>query len=676
MNRRITTMGSLIGICVLLLSFGTGFAQADWVGTHLCRTCAWCFPCHNDPTANASPIMTVINAPWIEQEGLVNDPGICIVDLHPQVTNITVTCIDVVPGFTGQVIWSGLPPRNQLPGFYIDTFGSNAIRVTATTQAAPGKEQVSGVVGHYCIAEWGGAGDERSKRNRPGPVSEAVAWDLSLWDLSFCGPRAGLAGVGQAVRAQAVAQGLLPAVAVAPFTLRAVLSPILGPTPPVSGIGVAALSGSGRAVVFSGAAAGNPNALFYVNANGSGLSEISLPATPDRGIREIVINWDGSRAFFSDGARQRIYRVEGGRAVEIFDAGQFDEINAVIQIRTTSDGDHVFFNEDRDDLWQLGYAGGAPMKVVDDASIHRADADGHHGWAIRDFDVSADGGVIAFVLDGYEDPDNYYGISSKQEVFVLDHGALRQLTDSADPALRTNVAVSGNGDTVVFSTNAPENSWYSVHADGSYLTLLEASASFGGVDLTYLGSQMIFREARAQVARLVNTNGSGGTDIFPLRGLQAPSELAISDSGETISFVQGGSLYIGRMDPTYVTGSEPVIHGISFDPPIVSRDQSDPLVVMSVQVGDPQGLEDISSIKTYVLLDGRLEGNVSNTPIRFDWDANDSGTAPDALAGDGIYTHLGRPSYAFDTVDEMTVRIVVTDRNGAFAIADAVLRIE
>lgn len=109
------------------------------------------------------------------QEGLFNDPGICIARLHEQVYRIRVECLD--PGFETW-IWDG-PPR---VGDYIDTFGCNAIRTIAYTKAPPNKERVMGCVAEYCIP--------LPQMQRWGPVSEAKDWDLSLWGQNFCAQRA------------------------------------------------------------------------------------------------------------------------------------------------------------------------------------------------------------------------------------------------------------------------------------------------------------------------------------------------------------------------------------------------------------------------------------------------------------------------------------------------------
>jgi hypothetical protein len=78
------------------------------------------------------------------------------------------------------VIWEGLP----FVGDHIDTLGCNAIRVTARTQAPPGKERVTGCVGEYCVAEWP-IDWPQDQLFRPGPVSEWNQWDLSLLGTWF-----------------------------------------------------------------------------------------------------------------------------------------------------------------------------------------------------------------------------------------------------------------------------------------------------------------------------------------------------------------------------------------------------------------------------------------------------------------------------------------------------------
>jgi hypothetical protein len=120
------------------------------------------------------------------QEGLINDPGICISKIAAQVVEFRVDCLE--PGFQ-TTIWQGLP---QIGG-YIDLLGCNQIRTTSVTAAPPGKEHIEGCAVKYFTPGWGGG--PRFTNNDPipvigkpwrnGPGTEWHWWDFSLQDLGF-----------------------------------------------------------------------------------------------------------------------------------------------------------------------------------------------------------------------------------------------------------------------------------------------------------------------------------------------------------------------------------------------------------------------------------------------------------------------------------------------------------
>ncbi len=145
---------SLLAMLILIIALETSMGTTQW-----------------------DKVSCILTAPGSTQEGLLDNPGICITELHPQVTRVCVECLDI--GFEA-VIWEGLP----FPGDYIDTLGCNAIRVTAETKAPLGTERVTGCVGEYCVPEWP-LDWPQDRIFRPGPVSEWQQWDRSLLGTWF-----------------------------------------------------------------------------------------------------------------------------------------------------------------------------------------------------------------------------------------------------------------------------------------------------------------------------------------------------------------------------------------------------------------------------------------------------------------------------------------------------------
>lgn len=450
----------------------------------------------------------------------------------------------------------------------------------------------------------------------------------------------------------------------------------------------AAMSGNGRKIVFSGQVTGDgPLALYTVNADGSDLTSIPLPADLT-GIADVTIDYDGSRVFFRDNWYHLIYKVEGGVVTRILDTNDYPEINKCWEgIETTADGEYVYFREDRDDLWRIRHNGGAPEKVIEDTEVPREDSQGRKGWAVGKFAISADASTIIFELVGYEDPTNYYGVSIKPELFVLDTSGYRQLTNDKDGVNKEYFDISGDGKTIVFSAGIPQNKWYSIHSDGSdKIALEDMGINVGGVSLTYDGTKMFYYDGLANGGRLVNTGGSGCIDLFPRWNvvtivISATWDTCISDDGSRVSFRFGYSswpfkeaVYVGYLNEPEAVPDAPIIHNIAFDPPAMPRGDPDAGIILTSRISDPQGLADIERTSTDPLLDGRLEYG-PDCPAYFPLAAHDDGRNPDRTAGDGIFSTEGQPGGKIDELDRMTVRMGAMDASKTVVVADAILPI-
>jgi hypothetical protein len=422
-----------------------------------------------------------------------------------------------------------------------------------------------------------------------------------------------------------------------------------------------------------------------VNADGTGLTQIALPDLDRHYIGELIIDQDGSRAFFIVALYGTIYKVEGGTATKIFDIDDYPDIGSCLQIQTTADGRYVYFLDHVPgdyDVWRVAHSGGSPELIIDDYLVPR---DGGPGWSVNEFAISDDGSTIAFTLHGYRDHD-YFGIDSykaKMELFVWDAtGGYRQLTNDEDDVGKSYLAISGDGSTIVFKYG-PSVKWYSIKSDGSAMIFLE-DAGYGtaGPVLNYDGTKMFYNDHKANGGRLVNTDGSGGIDLFPQFPIQIPADCdpCISDDGHRISFRSYGIsyvpsdhfVYIGYLDNFNAVPDAPIIESIAFDPPAMPRGDPDAVIVLTSEISDPQGLADIKRTSTDELVDGRSE-RYDYIPVSFTHAATDDGWSHDETAGDGIFSSAGTPAPKIDELDQMTVRMGVKDASGTVVVADTVL---
>ena len=447
------------------------------------------------------------------------------------------------------------------------------------------------------------------------------------------------------------------------------------------------MSGDGEKLIFAGTDADGP-IVYTVNADGSGLTSVPLPsgATSIPEVPEVAIDQDGSRAFFvTRGVPDySLYKVENGAATYIFDPTKHDAISDATQIQATADGNYLYFlvwGGGYKDVWRIQHGGGAPEKIIEDEEVLHG---GNPGAIISQFAISADGGAIAFILQGYWSE----GFKAKQEVFALFGGTFRQLSDDSENIWKDYVAISGDGSTVVYATTSGSpRRWYSVRSDGRSKTDLKGLYfSVGGPALTYDGSEMFYTDQDANGGSLLTTDGSGRQDLFPPWSpinIAAHWGLSISDDGSRVSFVFNyasfpfkDALYVGYLNPSVPipVPDAPVISSITFNP-LVMPTEGDATITVTSAIGDRQGLSDISAVSIGQLVEGRVDTNQNNSPITFSFPGfRDDGEPHDETAGDGVYNALGRQSSVIDRFDQVTMRVGVADSAHTVTVADTVLR--
>jgi hypothetical protein len=441
-------------------------------------------------------------------------------------------------------------------------------------------------------------------------------------------------------------------------------------------VGKTAFSGDGSVIFFSGKNPDSDLVLRFINSDGNNLRSISVPAGVT-GVDDVTINQDGSKAFFLDSGNDYIYKVEGNTVTEILHRTDFSGINDIEKIESTAGGNYVYFN-DGGEIRRVSQNGGTPELIIDDDTVQRTEGTGK---GIREFAISADGNIIGFVLERYLDSDNH--THTKYELFVYNGGNIKQLTNDTENVYKEYLDISGDGSTIVFSASSSVDNWYSIKTDGTdKVTLEDYNSNRHTVSLKYDGSQLLLGSALG--SRLVNTNGSGGINIFPSTGkIGIYDNGYISSDGNVISFryqirtfPSRYALYVGYLYEQGVVPEAPVIESITFNPAAMPTDDPNAKVKVLSKISDPNGLDDIDD----VLIDGLLDGIIllndqSEVPVYFYTDPNDNGDAFDETANDGIYTIAGDPGGKLNETDHMTVRIGVLDNNSTLVVKDVILNI-
>lgn len=463
------------------------------------------------------------------------------------------------------------------------------------------------------------------------------------------------------------------------FNYYAVFDKILDSETDRIKISKSCLSGDGSTVFFYGKNIDTDvYGIYTIKTDGTDLTNIPWPANVE-GVNYMTINYDGSRAFFSNVVGiyswRYICKVEGGNATILIDAADYDQINGCYKVRCTDNGEYVFFNEDRDDIWRLHHSDGGPQLLIDDANVPVETGIGDH---IGDFDVSADGSKMVFILNGYYDG----GWLADYQVYSYD-GNYIKLTAIAEPATRTNIRISGDGSKIVFNDGHPTYQWTSVNFDASeFLPLEHQDFNFGGLAIDSLGESIFYYDADAHGGRILYADGSKNIDLMPGWHpifLSATYDACMNETGNIINFFYDYSgiqyLMVGYLNNRTAIEDAPVIENIIFDPPYMPDNDPDAIVLAKTSIFDSGGLNDIQKISVDQVVDRYLNGQFAQIPAYFNYSPNDNGELGDETSNDGIYTTRGIPGGAIDSVKQMDVRIAVQDFAHTITVADVTLHI-
>ena len=455
-------------------------------------------------------------------------------------------------------------------------------------------------------------------------------------------------------------------------------------------IKAARMSGDGSRIAFAGGrfidgATTVDYKLFIVDFNGDNLVEIPLPT--DTKIEDIAINDDGSRFFFSTPWWQaKIYKVDItenpviAQLTDIINLNDFPgKADYTMPIRTTARGDWIYFTRRHASsggggILRLPHTGtGTAEIVVDDTQVPVQG--GNTGWEVERFDISDDGSSILFSLEGYRNADS--NLISKRGWFTKTATGFHQLTPTDKAALEQGL-ISGNGEKVVFTDYSNEYQYISANTDGSSRVEFQDRGYNNVVGmLTFDGSKMFYADHMAKTGRIANTDGSGGMYPLPSHDVNAiavdvDAFPQISNNASRVSFVNNSQLYAGIFNPDiHWVSKAPSIPTMNFDP-LYMFEEADAQVKLTTQpVGKAAAVSRVSLNNIhqgkFYSWDG-LSYGFSRHPV-------DSGTGPDLVADDGIYSAIAAKAshYAGPETYTTVAHLGVMDALGNLTVADKTL---
>jgi hypothetical protein len=432
------------------------------------------------------------------------------------------------------------------------------------------------------------------------------------------------------------------------------------------------MSRDGKVIFIYGQKQNSRLGIVKINTDGSNVREITIPDDLN-GIHEGTISGDGSRLFLKNRFNNSLYKVENNRVIKIFDANAEKAIRSCDQIQSTTDGEWVYFVNYRSGIWKVRHDGSSLQEVVKDNNFSRESG---KAAFIHRFSVSGSGRVIAAIIQGYMNPQNIF--VAKHDLFVYKDGGARQLSNDDPDMFKDYLAISGDGNVIAYSVSREfQMHAYNLQENRDY-KLSSISSQIYGLSLNHDGTKLFYFDQTANGGRLVNTDGTGGLDLFPVYNvgaiaLQAPRSLGISQSGKKISFRFNDGVYVGHINPDRPPANMPAIESIAFDPPLSAPASLKAETILKAVISHPLGKDNIIRVSTNELMDGRTARGRESVPHYFYSPVSDSGHDPDKNAGDGMFTGRGKPGNAPDAFSGFRVRIGAMDKTGSVVVADTTI---
>ncbi|WP_456405146.1 hypothetical protein, partial [Thiolapillus sp.] len=348
----------------------------------------------------------------------------------------------------------------------------------------------------------------------------------------------------------------------------------------------------------------------------------------------LVSNWDGSRVFFVamtsvGNDNNQLFCMLNAKTGAISILREYDraKVEEPVHIATDAAGNYLYFNEsdngDAGDLWRIdandSNLSTPPELVIDASSITHPS--GGRARFIGQFDVSDDGGAIAFFVDGNIDTMGAVISRFDRELFAKSAAGIHNLTDDAQDN-KYDVRISGNGTTIVYrGKNDNDHSWMVTTPGAGVNTsryIEEGYHSCGPRPvMTQDGKQFFARSAKDGFgscdAYLINTDGSGRRFVdtpSALTGVFARTlDFGMSADGTRVLFgytasqgmsTLGGQMYTGILYPkephmNLWPDEVPEITAIDYPAPLATRlDEPFPRFEIRIGVTDPI---DVTTIK-------------------------------------------------------------------------------
>ena len=255
--------------------------------------------------------------------------------------------------------------------------------------------------------------------------------------------------------------------------------------------------------------------------------------------------------------------------------------------------------------------------------------------------------------------------------------------------------ISDDGSKALYQySDGSSRSLYSVNTNSGAKTFLNQTNDLNGYyapTMSPSGAYAFFSNMGNKRTRInLATGEQRDTFAYHFKESNCTSVNAISDitADDRYYFMASDCDYdtakIYRIDmaPTDFTQT-PNINAIDFTPEVLLNDGTSKVTV-TAKISDPQGLDDISTVKMWVLVDGLEDPEWMNySPISYSWTLYDDGAnGGDQVAGDGIFTNntikasLSSNFYEkFQLPGDIGIRIVAKDQDANYVLADTLLRV-
>lgn len=407
--------------------------------------------------------------------------------------------------------------------------------------------------------------------------------------------------------------------------------------------------------------------VWTMNTDGSditryGLTDMLTAASGSLTPGAVAINRDGSRAFVTAHAEASwhvlLFKIEGDQITSI----ELNKATAALNdIQTTSNGEYVYFlagTPTLGTLWRVRHDGTDLELVIDPTEVAGVSGAG----AVKRFVISDDASTIAFEFPVYyEDPLCWSSMRYLAQLFVLQSGNWRQLTDDNSTEVEL-LAVSPDGSTIVFASYCNYSPWdplIIVRPDGTSLATLPLS----GRGLATDDHGTLFVDSQGVTCDANRACRDSAQWI-----MEDCTALHMSGDGGRVAFINeyqdAYAVYVGYLNVPGALADAPTISSVKLDPPLRRTlwpgGPGTPSSTLTATITDPQGLDDIvEAVVLYPSAEHAIEGESGVV--------TDDGKVADETAGDGVFSFQIPEASSYGARDEVPIRIRVKDARHAVA---------